>query len=69
MEQFSFEMQNLLEDYQAKKITIEELNTAYENIGTEGPDVLGLKPFLELARENAAKVKLFGGFIPRTYAR
>jgi len=31
--------------------------------------VIGLKPFLELARENAEKVKLFGGFIPRTYAR
>lgn len=31
--------------------------------------MIGLKPFLELARENAEKVKLFGGFIPRTYAR
>ena len=69
MEQFSFEMQHLLEDYQAKKITIEELDTAYQTIGTEGHDVIGMKPFLELARENAAKVKLFGGFIPRTYAR
>ena len=69
MEQFSFEMQTLLEDYQAKKITIEELDAAYKQIGTEGHDVLGLKPFLELARENADKVKLFGGFIPRTYAR
>lgn len=28
-----------------------------------------MKPFLELARENASKVKLYGGFIPRTYAR
>ena len=28
-----------------------------------------MKPFLELARENATKIKLYGGFIPRTYAR
>ena len=28
-----------------------------------------MKTFLELAKENATKVKLYGGFIPRTYAR
>ena len=59
----------MLDDYQAKKICIEELDAAYKEIGTEGHDVLGMKPFLELARENATKVKLYGGFIPRTYAR
>ena len=58
-----------MDDYQAGKISLEELDAAYKEIGTEGHDVIGMKTFLELAKQNATKVKLYGGFIPRTYAR
>ena len=69
MEHFSFEMQDILDDYQAKKLTLGELEQKYKDIGTESHDILAYKDLLEHARENNSSVKLHGGFIPRTFAR
>ena len=69
MEHFSFEMQQLLDDYQDGKIDLEKLNEEYAAIGTEGHVILPYAPLLEFARENSDLVKLHGGFIPRTYAK
>ena len=69
MEHFSFDMQDLLVKYQAKEISLEQLRDAYNEIGTEGHDVIAYGPLLDFARENADRVKLHGGFIPRTYAK
>ena len=50
MEHFSFEMQDLLEEYQEGKIDINELGVKYKEIGTEGHDVHAYEEVLELAR-------------------
>ena len=41
----------------------------YKEIGTENHDIGSYKPLLEHARDNKDQISLFGGFIPRTYAR
>jgi len=69
MEHFSFEMQDLLEEYQAGTLTIEEMVAKYHEIGTEGHDVMVYRPLLEHAKANKDKIKLHAGFIPRTYAK
>lgn len=69
MEHFSFEMQDLLEQYQAGSLTIEEMVAKYHEIGTEGHDVMLYRSLLEHAKANKDKIKLHAGFIPRTYAK
>jgi arsenite methyltransferase len=69
LEHFSFEMQSILDDYQAGKMTFEQVLQAYADIGTEGHDIAKYRSVLEHARENSERVKLHAGFIPRTYAR
>jgi len=68
-EHFSFEMQDILEDYQSNKITFDEMVERYQDVGTENHDLLPYKPLLEDAKQRNMNVKLHGGFIPRTYAR
>lgn len=50
MEHFSFEMQDILEEYQEGKIDINQLGAKYKEIGTEGHDVHAYEELLELAR-------------------
>jgi len=50
MEHFSFEMQDLLEEYQEGKIDINELGAKYKEIGTEGHDVHAYEEVLEFAK-------------------
>lgn len=68
-EHFSFEMQEILEDYQAQKIPFDEMVVRYKQIGTEGHNLQPYKPLLEYTKEVRASVKLHAGFLPRTYAR
>ena len=69
LEHFSFEQQHLLDAYAAGELTISRLLEEYDAIGTEGHDIVSLEPLLSLAREQAGRVRLHGGFIPRPYAR
>lgn len=69
MEHFSFEMQHLLDEYIAGQLSFDALNTAYAEIGTEGHDVYAYEDVLQFARNNADRVQLHGGFIPRTFAK
>lgn len=50
MEHFSFEMQHLLDQYQANLLTLEELNEQYAAIGTEGHDIMAYRELLEFAK-------------------
>jgi arsenite methyltransferase len=68
-EHFSFEMQEILEDYQAQKIHFDEMVVRYKQIGTEGHNLQPYKPLLEYIKEAQGSVKLHAGFLPRTYAR
>lgn len=69
-EHFSFEMQEILEDYQSNEITFEEMVDRYKDIGTEGHNLQPYKPLLEHAKQcEEGTVKLHAGFVPRTYAR
>jgi len=45
------------------------LQAKYAEIGTEGHSILSYAPVLNLAQENKDRVRLVGGFIPRTYAK
>mmetsp|Transcript_46346 Transcript_46346/g.91873 ORF Transcript_46346/g.91873 Transcript_46346/m.91873 type:complete len:707 (-) Transcript_46346:195-2315(-) len=69
MEHFSFEMQHLLDEYTSGQLSFDGLNKAYAEIGTEGHDVYAYKDLLQFARDNAERVQLHGGFIPRTFAK
>jgi uncharacterized iron-regulated protein len=69
MEHFSVEMQTLLDMYSQSEITLDQLYEQYKEIGTEGHNILAYKDLLEYSREHPTKVKLHGGFLPRTYAR
>jgi len=69
MEHFSFEMQHLLDEYTAGQLSFDGLNKGYAEIGTEGHDVYAYEGLLQFACENADRVQLHGGFIPRTFAK
>lgn len=68
MEHFSMEMQNILDQYNVGSIDVFGLNQEYRNIGTENHHLNPYFPALESARRNQ-QIRLYGGFIPRTYAR
>jgi len=68
MEHFSQEMQSILDQYNGGSIDAFALLQAYRNIGTEGHHLNPYLPALESARRNN-HIRLYGGFIPRTYAR
>jgi len=69
LEHFNFEMQPLLDAFSDKKLTLDELNKAYAENGTEGHDIMAYSSLLQHAQTHAEVVKLHAGFIPRTYAR
>lgn len=74
-EHFSLDMQHLLDDYQAGKLSFDELVHHYQDIGTEGHDLEPYRELLEdanrMSNDNTTyrKVKLHAGFLSRTYAR
>jgi uncharacterized iron-regulated protein len=75
-EHFSFDMQELLDQYQQGKISFDELVTKYSDIGTENHDLEPYRTLLEDAKsmnvnqDHAQRqVKLHAGFLARTYAR
>ncbi len=67
MEHFSFELQDLLDDYCDGKLTFEELVKGYHERGEEGHKLEPYKELLEDARTQG--VRLHAGFLPRKYAR
>lgn len=69
LEHFSYEMQDILEGYQAGTISFEDMLAKYAAIGTENHDIQAYRSLLEHAKENKDKIKLHAGFIPRTFAR
>ena len=48
---------------------MDQMLQGYAQIGTEGHDLKPYAGILEHAKANKDTVKLYGGFIPRTYAR
>ena len=69
MEHFSFDMQGLLDDYQANRISFDELVKRYDKIGTEQHDLKPYKALLEYARRDSDFVQLHAGFLSRNFAR
>ena len=68
MEHFTFEMQETLDRFQAGDLPFSGLLAAYAE-GDEGHDLAAYEPLLQHARAHSARVRLHGGFIPRSYAR
>ena len=68
LEHFNFEMQPLLDDYAAGRLSLEQLA---EGSGSEGHDILSYAPLLEFCShgEQRERVQLHAGFIPRSFAR
>ena len=67
MDQFSFEMQFLIDDFQSGIITIEQLKDGYEQFG----ETFNLSNYTELLlfiRNNRQKIKLHSGNIPKPYS-
>jgi uncharacterized iron-regulated protein len=64
LEHFNFEMQYLLDDLQAGKITLKELIRTYIEIGTEWHDLIAYKRLLKHAKANPDKIKLHAGMMP-----
>ena len=48
---------------------MDQMISEYQAIGTEGHDIIKYKDLLEHAKVNKDQIKLYGGFIPRTYAK
>jgi uncharacterized iron-regulated protein len=69
MEHFSFDMQHLLDDFQSKMLTFDELYERYRDIGTEGHNLQPYRELLEEATKEERNVKLHAGFLSRSYAR
>lgn len=68
LEHFSMDMQGILNQYHSGILDTCGLLKAYKDIGTEGHDLIPYIPALESALHNQ-HIRLYGGFIPRTYAR
>lgn len=83
LEHFSFDMQDLLDEYREKTTSsvestyegeienrkaFEELVEKYHKIGTEGHDLVPYRELLEISHHHP-NVYFHAGFIPRTYAR
>lgn len=69
MEHFSLEMQDLLNLYKNQSISFEDLEKKYKEIGTESFNIVKYKGLIDLSKEYPDRVNIFGGFIPRTYAK
>jgi len=70
LEHFSMDekMQEILNGYSLGSIGTKELIHSYKSIGTEGHNLIPYTQALESAQRNNY-IHLYGGFIPRTYAR
>jgi len=68
MEHFSMEMQQILDQFQIGNLDTAGFIQAYKDIGTEGHNLNPYLPILSSALENN-RINLYGGFIPRPYAR
>jgi SAM-dependent methyltransferase/uncharacterized iron-regulated protein len=68
MEHFSIPMSPMLSNYTSGSISIKELIEEYNCIGTEGFDLEPYVPMLESAK-SLLNVEIYGGFIPRSFAR
>lgn len=68
MEHFSMPMQGILDQYQSGELNTVGLMKAYRGVGTEGHNLIPYIPVLESACHNHY-IQLYGGFIPRTFAK
>ena len=68
MDQFSFEMQHLLDDFVAGNLTFDKLVADYEQIGSEQYQIREFRFILDHAKQNRAKIKLHAGVMPWTFA-
>jgi SAM-dependent methyltransferase/uncharacterized iron-regulated protein len=67
LEHFSFDMQDLLDQYSEGSIDFEELVQKYHEMGEEGHRLEVYRELLEDAKRQG--VRLHAGFLPRKYAR
>ena len=67
LEHFSFDLQELLDEYCSGKWTFEELVERYHELGEEGHDLYPYQELLEDAK--AYGVRLHAGFLPRRFAK
>lgn len=65
MEHFAFDMQNLLDVYRKGECSFEELVQQYQDIGTEGHNLLPYQTLLETTRKSSS-VQLHAAFLSRT---
>lgn len=68
-EHFSFEMQQLLRDYQDGALDFDGLVAQYRTIGTENHNLEPYRPLLEHGKTHKDEIKLHAGFLPRSFAR
>ena len=68
LEHFSMDMQGILNKYHNGMLDTQGMMGAYKEMGTEGHNLTPYIPALESAIKNE-NIRLYGGFIPRTYAR
>ena len=68
MEHFSMDMQGILNQYHNGMLDTQGMMKAYQAVGTEGHNLIPYIPALESAITND-NLRLYGGFIPRPYAR
>ena len=68
LEHFSMDMQGMLNQFHSRALDTRGLLQAYKNVGTEGHNLNPYIPALESAVDND-RIRIYGGFLPRTYAR
>jgi hypothetical protein len=69
LEHFNFEMQFLLDDYCASKISFEKMCKDYKIIDSEGSqEIKNLRYILVQAKENKKRIKLYSGCLPWAFA-
>jgi arsenite methyltransferase len=69
MEHFSFEMQELLDDFSRGQLSYDDFQKKYYEIGVEGHDLEPYQAMLEHIQSNHTRVRLHAGFISKQYAR
>ena len=69
MEHFSIEMQTLIDEYCCGQLSLDQLNQKYHEVGTEGHNIMAYRDILEFSKAHSSSIKIYGGFIPRTYAK
>lgn len=67
MEQFTFEMQYLLDYYQEGHISLEQLNEQCMKFDLVSQGIMAHRELLEFARKHSNLIKLHAGSIPRSY--